>query len=217
MSRFIEDTEHEKISWKLPTGLILFMLAILVGFIMHEKPKHPFVKSLAETHEQLMKRTENTVNLKTVASVIKTEDKNYRFIDIRSPHEYIKGHIPGAINIPIHRLLDSEFKDVLNPKDGITNILYYSSHSGACAPWMILEQMGYKNNKIMIRGYQSVADNFLNSNNLQAITPYDEKANYDYAKVIGETAGAGGAASAPAVAAPAPIKKKKTGAVQGGC
>ena len=47
------------------------------------------------------------------------------FIDARSPELYLKGHIPGALNIPFESLMNfSEFSDLNNP-DNV--IVAYSS------------------------------------------------------------------------------------------
>lgn len=217
MSNYIEHKEHQKLSWKLPAGVILFILVILTGFVVSEAPENPYKVSVAEMQKQLLQPEENIINLKRVASIIKTEDKKYRFVDIRTPHEFLKGHIPGAVNIPIHQLLDEEHVNTLNPTDGTINILYYDKHSGACAPWMLLYQMGYKNNRIMVGGYQVVKDNILDKYNIQAVNPKDEVAKYDYADIVAKTAGAGTAKKAAQKAAPIIKKRKKKGAVEGGC
>ena len=76
------------------------------------------------------------------------KDTMYRFIDLRSSPEFLEGHLKNAIHIPIHKILSDEYNDILNQVEKI-NVLYYSDHCGACGPWMIFKQLGYKNNKIL--------------------------------------------------------------------
>ncbi len=211
-----QSKEHDNISWVLPTLIIVFVFLIFMGFIVRETPKHKFEISVLEMKDQLLLPQENTISFKKAASIIKTENPDYRFIDLRTPHDYLKGHITKAINIPIHRILDEEYKEILNPVDGTTNILYYHEHSGACTPWMLLYQMGYRNNKIMIGGYQTVKKNIIDRNNVQGVKPNDEVAKYDFAEIVSKTKGTTIPKTTPSQAPPK-IKKKKKKSVEGGC
>ncbi len=66
-------------------------------------------------------------------------------IDVREPSEYIKGHAPGAINIPPATLL-AGLPEVLSvvPKDAKI-ILYCLSGARSGASMRILEQYGFTN------------------------------------------------------------------------
>jgi 3-mercaptopyruvate sulfurtransferase SseA len=216
MSKFIEHKEHQGISWKLPTAMILIIATIILAFMFRQTPKYSYKLSVPEMHKKLMKPRDNSITMKQVASIIFTSEPGYQFVDLRSPQEFIKGHIPGAVNIPVHRLLDPEFTPIWADTATI-HILYSDKHSRACAPWMLLQQMGYSSSRIMIGGYAMVKDNILDRNNVMSVNASDEEARYDFAKIVAQTSGgASGAAPAAAPAAVAP-KAKKSKAVSGGC
>lgn len=51
------------------------------------------------------------MNLKDVKSEPKT------FVDVRTPEEFASGHVPGAVNIPLHQVQNrlEEFKTMQKP------------------------------------------------------------------------------------------------------
>jgi phage shock protein E len=67
------------------------------------------------------------------------------FVDVREPHEFKKGHIEGALNIPPDEIIAgaSQLKDVDKQKDEI--ILYCVSGARANASINFLKQQGFKN------------------------------------------------------------------------
>lgn len=71
-------------------------------------------------------------------------NKGARLLDVRTPSEYMQGHIPGSMNIPLHTIDDAEF--LLDNKE---NALYVYCHSGARSRQAVslLQQMGYQNAK----------------------------------------------------------------------
>ena len=70
--------------------------------------------------------------------------KGARLLDVRTPAEYMQGHIPGSMNLPLHNLEEVEYllKDKEEP-------LYVYCHSGARSRQAVsqLQQMGYSNVK----------------------------------------------------------------------
>lgn len=53
--------------------------------------------------------------------------KEVLLIDVRTPEEYRKGHIPGAVNIPAERVIDEQAK---LPKDRTTPLIFYCRGTG---------------------------------------------------------------------------------------
>jgi hypothetical protein len=84
--------------------------------------------------------------------------------------------------------LADEYNEILN-QDEYINVLYYSDHCGACGPWMVLKQLGYKNNKILMGGYDYVKPNIVDEYSPMTGNFTEEKAKYDYLKLINETSG----------------------------
>jgi rhodanese-related sulfurtransferase len=213
-----EEKEYTLISNILPIGAVVFAVVIILGVIFIKQPDKEYQISDSEMLKKLLSY-EQTIGPDKVVDILFEKDSLYRFIDLRSTPDFINGHIEGAINIPISHIFDDKYEKILN-QDKKINILYYSDHCGACGPWMILSQLGYKNNKILLGGYDYVNEHILKSYAPLSGNYKNEKAHYDYAKVISETAGAGSSVktSSPTKPTTPPVKKKKKEVAEdGGC
>lgn len=77
-----------------------------------------------------------------------------QLIDIRPSESFAQGHPKNAINIPLRNLLDDEaikvYDQLLNT--GEEAIIYGSDELQATAPGLLLQQLGYKNLKILKGG-----------------------------------------------------------------
>lgn len=65
-------------------------------------------------------------------------------IDVREPHEFLSGHVEGALNIPPQELLSGSGKIEGIPKDSRI-ILYCKTGSRSNVSKQILTSMGYEN------------------------------------------------------------------------
>jgi len=209
--------ENKKVNKFLMFGLIGFTLLIIILVITKDnEPKYRI--STEQTLEQLKKYSENTISAEKVADILFTNDSLYQFIDLRNPREFVKGHLENAINIPLQNILDEQYKSILN-QDKKINIIYYSNHRGACPSWMILSQIGYKNNKILLGGYDAVKANIIDNFSPLSGNFKDETPKYDYKKVIksmsGNSTTNSTASTENAVTVPVIKKEKKAGG--GGC
>jgi rhodanese-related sulfurtransferase len=213
-----EVAEQSSTSKILLKGMIIFSAIIILSLIFMPKPKKSFKITEKQMLEQLIAK-EGIIGPEKIVDLIYQPDSSYQFIDLRSTPEYLKGHLPKAINIPVDRLFDKENEEILNQTDKI-NVLYSSDHSAACGPWMILNQLGYHNNKIMLGGYNYVNEFIINQYAPMTGNFRDEKAKFDYAKIIGETSGSNvkttNSENEKASNMPV-IKKKKEGKSSGGC
>ena len=63
-------------------------------------------------------------------------------LDVRTPAEYIQGHIPGSTNIPLHAIEDVEFM-----AESKEDPLYVYCHTGVRSRLAVdqLQEMGYRN------------------------------------------------------------------------
>ena len=50
-------------------------------------------------------------------------DKGVTFVDVRSPEDYKKGHIPGAVNLPVYENFSSETLSAIVKKN--QRVLFY--------------------------------------------------------------------------------------------
>jgi len=213
-----EIIEQSAGSKTLLTGIAIFASIIILGLIFMPKPEKHYKLSEEQMLEKIMK-AEGIAGPEVIVDLIYKPDNQFQFIDLRSAPEYLKGHLPGAINVPINHIFDKEYEKIWK-EENKTNLLYYSDHAGACGPWMILNQLGYKNIKIILGGYNYVNDYIINSFAPMIGNFRDEKAKYDFAKIISQTSGgkvsaAGSEGDKPANAPV--VKKKKEGKSSGGC
>jgi len=63
-----------------------------------------------------------------------------RLVDVRSPEEYARGHLPGAVNIPVQEL-DRRMAEV-GPRDGEV-VLYCRSGSRSARATEMLRRQGF--------------------------------------------------------------------------
>ena len=213
-----EEKEHALISNILPIGIVAFAIVIILGLIFIKQPEKEYLITESEMLEELL-TFKQTIGPDKIVDILFEKDSLYQFIDLRSTPDFINGHIEGAINIPLSHVLDKKYESILNQAEKI-NILYYSDHCGACGPWMVLSQLGYKNNKILLGGYDYVNEHIIKNYAPLSGNYKNEKAHYDFAKVVNETAGSKNSSiesnndDKPKIL---PVKKKKKEAEEGGC
>jgi rhodanese-related sulfurtransferase len=208
--------DTKKISFKLPLGGILFVVIILLGFITMQEPEIEFELSTEEIHQLILDKNETITPLKAI-ELQEFDNQEFRFVDLRNPHEFINGHIAGAINIPADHLLAEENLSTLG-NNNFTNILYSGSHDMACGPWMMLRQLGFENNLILLGGFEIMNMMLTDNSKFLDLKFRDEEANYDYAQIVKEITGSSVSSSSQMkpLAKKVSRRKSKKGA-QGGC
>lgn len=111
-------------------GSGILALAVLTSCLLALPQKHPAIAPGAR---------ETTA--KQLHSMLDHNGK-VLVIDVRTPSEYAKGHIPGAINIPINELAE-KLHQLHVSKD--TTIVTMCDHGGRSSRAALeLQQMGYK-------------------------------------------------------------------------
>lgn len=110
-------------------------------------------------------------------------DHIYQLIDLRTPHEFAEGHIEGAINIPAKNILDTDYFDVLNQDEKI-NVLYCRGKNQAINIYMILHQLGFKNIKVSLGGYEYLNNYVIEQYGVKSGDYDDEKPKYDFLRLI---------------------------------
>ena len=138
--------------------VVLVLIALLIAAIVICRTSEPIYKQTAqEALADLAKDDgiilpQDALNLSLVKS-----DASHVFVDIRTPYDYVKGHIEGAINLPSNSILSKEAQEVFNRlyDAKVTVILYGNTQNQANTPWLILKQIGYDNVKILAGGYTS--------------------------------------------------------------
>jgi len=162
---------------RISISAVLFILVVVIGFLSFEKPKNVFSKDIGLTLDHISKKDYliNKTYLDTISSF-----KDISFIDVRSPFEFSKGHLKNAINIYTPNLLEEENKSVLNElvNENKTIVLYGDTPNNVNGPWMLLNQMGFKNIKMLCAKTHLLNNEFV-------VESYPlEKPNLNYAEFM---------------------------------
>ncbi|MCB0459183.1 MAG: rhodanese-like domain-containing protein [Flavobacteriaceae bacterium] len=195
---------------RISIAAVLTILVVLVGILSFKRPKNMYV---VDTKKAL---TELTADTYIIAQKDVTEGTE--LIDIRNQYEYEKGHLEGAINIPVTDLLTDESINVFKTKDNI--VLYGNTPNDAVTPLILLRQLGYSNVKVL------AVKNSYDHNKLITEPATIETAVADIKGFIDNSVKKAEEANAKPVikeVKPAPVKqvvpvkKKKKLPVEGGC
>ncbi len=198
----------------LTSLVILLIVTSLVLLLKDHTPDYQL--SVEEMKSKLKEYDNNQISPEEFIEIYYSNDSLYRFIDLRNPREYANGHLPNSINLPLDDLLNEEFVEILN-QDKKINVLYHDNHCLACAPWMLLSQMGYNNNKLLMGGYGYVKANIIDNFSPMSGSFKSEKAKYNYKEVINNASGGGSTSETSATVAPIVPVKKHEKEEEGGC
>lgn len=212
---------HKKNPKRLTISLLIFLLIIIIGFITIQKPQYVYKAGPEEMVEAIFSM-ENEMTPEKAFGLVRDNDPNYVFVDIRNRYDFIKGHIENAINIPLTRLIEKSTLKTFDKytHDSVCMVLYGNDQTEANGPWMILKQLGYSNVKVLLGGYNCYSKK---PGDLEKIpgSPeyYVEKPRYDFAKIAAESASS--VSSSDQVTQPAmpvmPVRRKKKRMISGGC
>lgn len=152
-----------------------------------------------------------------LTEIIVNQDPSFMLIDLRSPEEYEKFTLPGAINIPFDSLFTDNWIAYID-QDLRKNIFFTNGSTLSGSALILSRQKGFKNNFTLDGGLNGWFDTVLNatppqnSSDNQALVKYQRRlAAQQYFK---------GGESLPKADAQInlkPIPKKKKKMVQGGC
>lgn len=145
--------ELEKVK-QISISSVLFILAVIIGLLIHERPENPYAMNSKKT-------LENLVNTDYIFSLNQLQNSNVTLVDVRTPHEFEKGHLDNAINIPTPDILKEEnltfFREMKDSSK--QTVLYGKDLEEANLPFLMLYQLGYDNLRIL-----SVDNSFMQNN-----------------------------------------------------
>jgi rhodanese-related sulfurtransferase len=205
---------------RLTISVVAFTIIIIVGLITLSCPKYVFTLDAQATLETILAEQEDITPYE-MAKIVARKDQHYQLIDLRSPYDFLIGHIGEAINIPLNSILEDENFATIKKisESGKTMIFYGNDQSQANGPWLLMTQLGIGNLKVLAGGYK-----YYIHRNDSAYVAVDsvycaEKAKYDYALVFQEISGDNNVSSTvekqPQKVIPRRRKKKTVAA--GGC
>jgi rhodanese-related sulfurtransferase len=162
--------------------LIILITASLILASLKSVQKYRFGTSAEELHKMLVEN-DHFITPSEADEILKRGDESYIFVDLRNPRSYDNYHIDGAVNVPMQRVLDEEYEDAL--KDNRKKILYSDEGITSNEVWMVLSQYGYENLYVLEGGLEYWRRNMVDKDIFKAVDDFsDEKAKYDYLKVI---------------------------------
>ncbi len=198
---------------------VLLALSFVTMFLPNTKP----FKHVINEKELLYEANKEGRYITTdeVAQALMEGDASYLLIDLRTPKEFAKFTIDGAINIPYAKIMDDANLDYFN-QDVYTTVLFSNGSSLADQAWMRLRSYDYKGNKVMKGGLNEWYKTIINPQKPKAIDPVTAQETYLFrkgasifftgAQVVGNAA----PKSKPKASAK-PIVKRKKKEVSGGC
>ena len=163
-------------------GLLVVVLTIgLVFTSLRASKKYKFSRSAIALHQELVSGS-HLMDPATALELMRINDANYIFIDIRNPREYDNFHMEGAINIPMQTVLDDEYIPYL--KNTKTKVLYSNESLEAEQVRLLLTQYGYDNLMVLQGGAMYWKENMLSTDVFVSKGEYnDEKLKFDPAKL----------------------------------
>ncbi len=204
---------------RLTIASIVFILILIMGFVTFRKPAFVYNLSPEQSLRELNKPT-NVVSPEDMMQSVNAKENSAILIDLRNPYQYNRGTLDKAINIPVSDILDEDVISMLDDlqNKGKTVILFAGDQQEANAPWMILNQLGYSNMKVLMGGFNYLSSLKNNQSDTIKATYQTEIPDFDYAALIEQISG--GKIKEPQNPQPEaiiPVQRTKRTATAGGC
>jgi rhodanese-related sulfurtransferase len=131
----------------LPWLSLLGLAVIIVFLTFLFRPKSPEYQIGPDQTVKLMNDQQMHMAFSEIAGK--------QLIDIRPSELFAQGHPELAINIPVRNLLDEESLELFDRmlENGQEAVIYGSDELQAVAPWLLLQQLGYPNLKVLKGGF----------------------------------------------------------------
>lgn len=143
--------------------LIIFAALLLGGivavFLPNTEP-YPHVIDESELVYEINKEG-RYISTDEVAQAVMESDPSFLLIDIRTPEEYAKYTIDGAINIPYNKVMEEGNVDYFN-QDVYTTVLFSNGSTLADQTWLRLRSYDYQGNKVLKGGLNEWYKTILN-------------------------------------------------------
>ena len=193
------------------------ILTILTAILLMTSCQHQKGLEQVETGN---KCKANLITKEQLADLLYSDGiDNVQFIDIRTPHQYAVGHLPGAINVPKKNFFNPAYFSKIN-KDAVL-MIYGDDASDARLLALMAGHFKKGNFNVILGGYDYIKNKIIDKYAIYSGLYDDEEALVDYQKFIDELRSRAGSGSAAPKAKPAaagkPIIKHKKKEVTGGC
>ena len=131
---------------KLSSGIIILLTLCLAFFTFGCDPnaqneEFETLRSHLDTILEDMSPVKAATDVKMIIDD-PTESAKYTIVSVRSNEHYLKGHVPGAINIPWRTIAKEESLKMI-PTDKPVIVYCYTGHTGQVAS-TVLNLLGYE-------------------------------------------------------------------------
>ena len=199
-------------------SIILVSLGLIIAAVPANTTKQ--YKLTADEMVALANSYEQYITTDQIADMLVQKDPSLQLVDVRTPDEYDKFHLPGAINIPLSDLLSEDWEYYIN-QDVKMNVFYSNGTLKSNEAWMITRQLGYLNNYVMQGGLNYWAETILSPETPPSTSPDEEIARYNFRKGAGQALGGAVESTESDESSAAPIpkltKKPQRKRAAGGC
>lgn len=185
---------------------ILFVIVLILAFTL--KREEVFVVDTEVVFNEVLSGS-NIANEEILGQVVDNNNSSLLIIDVRTPGEYIKGHIENAINIPVKNMLDPDYVKIY--KHWAKPIIVYGVYTcDAQRAYMMIRQLGVDSISVIAGGYKYFTEFG------DWVFPV-ESAKYEFAEIMKEKSG--GKLVQPKAPVRRVIKKavKQKERAEGGC
>lgn len=168
-------------NWLKNISILLLVTIVLLSCTSTDRKKYTI--STEDALESYLNK-DNILSVEKMANILLCkQDHIYQLIDLRTPHEFAEGHIKDAISIPAKNILDMDYYDILNQDEKI-NVLYCRGKNQAINIYMVLHQLGFKNIKVSLGGYEFLNNYVVEQYGVKSGDYDDEKPKYDFLRLI---------------------------------
>jgi len=211
---------HDKqyVKTHIPTFIAAFITLaffIILFVIFRTKQGEQFTHS-AKDMVETVKSEDYLIKPSKGYDLVRMSGDEWEIVDLRASHIYNNHHIDGAKNVSFVRILQDNNLEFWNSSS--SKLLYAEDEAQAVNAWFILSELGYKNIYVLEGGHAFWHKN-IETEFKKSFSINDEKAKYDYKKIMSENKGAAlqPATTSKLSKAPKPPVKRKKPAGGGGC
>lgn len=200
---------------------ILTGALIGLGLLMAFLPEKPMSKQISA--DQILAEINYDTRFWSTDRVARTiiqEDPLLLLVDVRTPVEYAKYHLPGAINVPLKDITSEDWLSYFD--QDVKEIVFYSNGTiYASQAWMLLRRMSFPNLYVLEGGLNNWVETIMRPKAPKRSASIQEVELYQFRKGASAFFGGGtvGSATDTQATQPTPVikKRRKKGAVEGGC
>ncbi len=167
----------------LNTGAVLFFAFMMTALLVSKLSTGKYSKSNESVFE-LSLQDNFLMDYQELLAHQQDPSAKVMFIDLRGADLFGRGHIPGAMNIPQHEVLDKAHRKAFS--EPITKVLYSGEEKQTIYAALMLLGKGYTNIRVLPGSYDLIETYILTEEPDPAYFFYrDDKARFDYPSFMG--------------------------------